>query len=70
MGCQHEADQLEQYKDATRILNIKLSEKKAELEATIRQCEELAKSNTNLTTKLTTLREQMEQAKADTVAEY
>nr|POE54779.1 hypothetical protein CFP56_47615 [Quercus suber] len=54
----------------TRILNFKVNEKKVELEATTRRCEELVKSNTNLMTELTTLHEQMEQVKANDVAEY
>ena len=54
---------MSQYKEATRILNIEVNEKKVKLEATIRWCEELVKSNTNLTTELTTLCEQMEQLK-------
>ena len=57
----HGADWLSQYKEAARILNIKVNEKKVKLEATTCWCEELVKSNTNLMTELTTLREQMEQ---------
>ena len=56
---EHEANKLIQYKEAARILNFKVNEKKVELEATTRRCEELVKSNTNLTTELTTLHEQM-----------
>ena len=57
---EHEANQLIQYKEVVRILNFEVNKKKVELEATTRQCEELVKSNTNLTTELTTLHEQME----------
>lgn len=67
---EHEANQLIQNKEAARILNFEVNEKKVELEATTRWCEELVKSNTNLTTELTTLHKQMEQVKANAVAQY
>lgn len=67
---EYKANQLEQCKEATRILNAELTEKKAKLVATTHQCQELAKSNTNLMTELATLREQIKQAEVDTVVEY
>ena len=67
---EYEADQLNQYKEDACILNDKLTRKKVVLETTSLRCEELAKANTNLMTELAALREQIEQAKADSVAEY
>ena len=67
---EHKANQLIQYKEAACILDFEVNEKKVKLEATTRQCEELVKSNTNLMTELTILHEQMEQVKANAVAEY
>ena len=42
----------------------------ASLENETRYCEDLAKANTNLMTKLAALREQMEQAKVDAMARF
>ena len=67
---EYEADQLNQYKEDACILNDKWTRKKVVLETTSLRCKELAKANTNLTTELAALREQIEQAKADSVAEY
>lgn len=67
---EYKADQLEQYKEATRILNVELTKKKTKLEATTHRCQELAKSNINLMIELATLCEQIKQTESDTVAEY
>lgn len=66
----YEANQLNQYKEATRILNVDLMEKKAKLEMATYCCEGLAKANTNIMTELATLCEQMERAKAEAMVEY
>lgn len=55
-----EAKQLEQYKEASRILNMELTGKIALLKQETRHREELAKVNTNLTMELVAFHEQME----------
>ena len=67
---EYEANQLNQYKKAAHILNVELIEKNAQLKKANYRCEELAKANTNMTTKLAALREQIEQAKVDIVAGF
>jgi len=67
---EYEAYQLNQYKEAARILTIELMEKNSLLEKATRSCEDLAKASTNMTTELATLHDQMEQVKMDAVAEF
>ena len=54
--------------EASRILNVELIVKIALLEKETNRYKDLAKANTNLTTDLAALHEQMEWAKADIVA--
>ena len=54
--------------EAIRTLNKELTTKTKALET--RRFEEVGKANTNLATELASLREQMEKAKADAVAEF
>lgn len=56
---EYEAKELEQYKEASCILNVELMVKIALLEKETRHCEDLAKANTNLTTKLVAFCEQI-----------
>lgn len=73
--CQHtrleyKANQRNQYKEASCILNVKLMVKTDELEKATQRCKERTKANTNLTMELAAFREQVEQAKVDVVVEY
>ena len=54
--------------EAIRTLNKELTTKTKALET--RRFEEAGKAKTNLATELASLREQMEKAKADAVAEF
>ena len=60
----------DQYKKAICILNEELTAKTTKLKEESRLQEEAKKARTSLTTELTTLREQMDKAKADTMAEF
>ena len=62
-----------EYKEFLRTLNAEVNTQKdriSELEKNVYWVDELTKENTNLMTKLTNLRKQMDKAKADAVDEF
>lgn len=67
---EYEVQQLKQYKKASCILNVELMAKIALLEKETHCYEDFTKANTNLTTELATLHEQMEQVKVDAMAGF
>ena len=67
---EYEAKQLEQYMEASCILNVELTVKIALLKRKTSCYEDLAKENTNLVMELATLHKQMEQAKADAMVRF
>lgn len=60
----------DQYKEAICTLNTKLTTKLTQLEKETCYCKELEKTATNLMTELAALHEQMDKAKANTVAVF
>lgn len=60
----------DQYKEAICTLNTKLIAKLTQLEKKTCYCEELEKTATNLMTELAALHEQMDKAKANTMAVF
>ena len=64
------SDRLEQYKDASRILNGEVRELKEKLEEGARQLEQEREAKTTAERELMSLLGQVETAKADAVAEF
>ena len=65
-----DSEDLKKFKDALLLLNGEVNDQKTQLEGSARRVEELKKANTNLTTELASLREQVDKAKDDALAEY
>lgn len=64
------SEKTKKFKEALHLLNGEVKDHKAQLQGRARWVEKLTKTNTNLTTELAALYEQVGKAKVDAVEEY